>query len=356
MAKKKCSRGWGCGNSCISRTKTCRSNLDANGKKIVENFTQQLLRLSTTAGTGGTLGTPKPKTEPISRKGSTKEEFENFMATEDEELAQREGIEQLLDDLSFYVGDILGRSKPKPKLDAKSIKEEIAELRKPIDVSQPQPWASGFRGPKFNPKNLFLIDPKDVAEHTKQFSGDEDKNSEILRGMGIHPGNFAPAIHEFTVIGYGPMRAIDRGEDSLSRKDLVNRREDAWDGKTQVINKFLDQAEPYRGELWRGVNSNGSEASNKFYDQINALKPGDEFQQTSFSSFSSHKGIAEGFSSGERTPIMFKIPKGKNTRGASIIMFSDQPNEAEVLVKKGGYKVTNVIDEGERKIIELEEA
>ena len=58
---RKCKRGFGCGRTCISRTKVCRSNVDASGKKIIENFTQQLLRLSGVAGTGGGLGTPKIK-------------------------------------------------------------------------------------------------------------------------------------------------------------------------------------------------------------------------------------------------------------------------------------------------------
>ena len=52
MAKKKCNKGWGCGGSCISRKKSCKSNLDQEGKKIVENFTSFLKRVS--EGGGGT--------------------------------------------------------------------------------------------------------------------------------------------------------------------------------------------------------------------------------------------------------------------------------------------------------------
>ncbi len=43
---RKCNRGFNCGRSCISRTFNCYSNVDANGKELVENFTQYILRLS----------------------------------------------------------------------------------------------------------------------------------------------------------------------------------------------------------------------------------------------------------------------------------------------------------------------
>ena len=43
---RRCNRGYNCGRSCISRSFNCFSNHDKNGKKIVENFTQQLVRLS----------------------------------------------------------------------------------------------------------------------------------------------------------------------------------------------------------------------------------------------------------------------------------------------------------------------
>ena len=45
MAKKQCNKGWGCGGSCISRKKTCRSNLGQEGKLLVENFSQYISRL-----------------------------------------------------------------------------------------------------------------------------------------------------------------------------------------------------------------------------------------------------------------------------------------------------------------------
>ena len=43
--RKKCNKGYGCGNSCISRKRTCKSNVGQDGKKLVENFTQYLQRL-----------------------------------------------------------------------------------------------------------------------------------------------------------------------------------------------------------------------------------------------------------------------------------------------------------------------
>ena len=58
MAKKKCVKGWGCGNSCISRVRKCRSNLSDEGKKIVETFMQYVQR---TQEPGDLADEPKPK-------------------------------------------------------------------------------------------------------------------------------------------------------------------------------------------------------------------------------------------------------------------------------------------------------
>lgn len=44
MTKKKCKKGWGCGNSCISRTRKCRSNTNDEGKKLIETFSQYINR------------------------------------------------------------------------------------------------------------------------------------------------------------------------------------------------------------------------------------------------------------------------------------------------------------------------
>lgn len=61
MVKKKCRIGWGCGGTCISRKKLCRSNLDQNEKKIVESFTQYVKRLQKTQEPGGVAGPPTPE-------------------------------------------------------------------------------------------------------------------------------------------------------------------------------------------------------------------------------------------------------------------------------------------------------
>ena len=45
MVKRKCVRGWPCGNSCITRKKKCRSNLNEDGRKLVETFSQYIVRL-----------------------------------------------------------------------------------------------------------------------------------------------------------------------------------------------------------------------------------------------------------------------------------------------------------------------
>ena len=63
--KKKCKAGFSCGRTCIQRKRTCKSNLDAKGKKVVENYTQFLNRLTSESQTK-LVGDPKPtpKVEP----------------------------------------------------------------------------------------------------------------------------------------------------------------------------------------------------------------------------------------------------------------------------------------------------
>lgn len=46
VPKKNCNKGYGCGRTCITRTRNCHSNLDANGIKISENYTQFALRIA----------------------------------------------------------------------------------------------------------------------------------------------------------------------------------------------------------------------------------------------------------------------------------------------------------------------
>ena len=43
--RKECNKGYGCGSSCISRKRVCKSNIGQDGKKLVENFTQYLQRI-----------------------------------------------------------------------------------------------------------------------------------------------------------------------------------------------------------------------------------------------------------------------------------------------------------------------
>ena len=85
MAKKQCSRGWGCGDSCISRTKTCKSNLDDQGKQLVEGFTEMMLRI--------TERKPEPQQEENTE--DTEQTDSKKMSTEE----RREQVKKLVDAL-----------------------------------------------------------------------------------------------------------------------------------------------------------------------------------------------------------------------------------------------------------------
>ena len=63
MVKRKCVRGWACGNSCITRKKKCRSNLNEEGRKLIETFSQYIVRLGSnlTDENAETLGRLSPE-------------------------------------------------------------------------------------------------------------------------------------------------------------------------------------------------------------------------------------------------------------------------------------------------------
>lgn len=71
MTKKKCNKGWGCGGACISRKKTCKSNLDISGKKLVEDFTQYLQRMSAEDKISKTVDTVQRGDQQIERAVSS---------------------------------------------------------------------------------------------------------------------------------------------------------------------------------------------------------------------------------------------------------------------------------------------
>ena len=65
--KKKCKTGFSCGRTCIRRSSTCRSNLDANGKKVIENYPKFIARIKAeqAGGVAPTPIAPKQKKEAL---------------------------------------------------------------------------------------------------------------------------------------------------------------------------------------------------------------------------------------------------------------------------------------------------
>lgn len=88
VTKKQCKKGYGCGRTCISRTRNCHSNLDADGIKISENYTQFALRIAGESLQGAiddlptsslvkleaTAVKPEPKPQPVVAKPEPKPE------------------------------------------------------------------------------------------------------------------------------------------------------------------------------------------------------------------------------------------------------------------------------------------
>ena len=54
--QRTCKKGYTCGNGCISRTKTCRSNLGPDGQKLVEDYAAFVRRITASGGAADAAG------------------------------------------------------------------------------------------------------------------------------------------------------------------------------------------------------------------------------------------------------------------------------------------------------------
>ena len=78
--KKKCKDGFSCGRSCIQRSRTCKSNLSAEGKKVIENYPQFIARIKAEKG-GAVTRQPKATPPKATQRAIPKISQEDFNAS-----------------------------------------------------------------------------------------------------------------------------------------------------------------------------------------------------------------------------------------------------------------------------------
>ncbi|MBI4739000.1 hypothetical protein HY772_05580 [Candidatus Woesearchaeota archaeon] len=158
------------------------------------------------------------------------------------------------------------------------------------------------------------------------------------------------SIIEFTGTSYKEIRSVQRGLATDLDQDSIN----TFNDHIENINRYIENAPPFSGEVYRGMNFSSTQDRNAFLKSID-----DGFSLEAISSSSSDREIARLFATGEGAlkdnppkghGVLFKI---KNKSGVSIQNISDYPQEAEVLIPKGAkYSVRSVNRKG--KIIEVE--
>lgn len=298
VKRKKCITGWQCGGSCISRNKNCVSRLGKEEKLLVDTFEKYVQVLIGSA--------------------SSEEKFE--------------AVEEFLN------------------LPSEVKKTELKELEK--ELNSFDPLTSNLKNPKNFGFNEGFEDAlqelvQNPQEHLKQLSGTKEKDREVLEKMGIKSENLISALDSFTGEDYKIMRKLNANKLLNDEEATIAQKEELFE-KNKILNTFLNNAEPFQGELFRGLSS----SDKTFINQIKSLTTGDILDEKSFSSYSSDLGTAKKFTN---EGIILNIKPGKNTRGVSIAPYSEVPEESEVLVKKGQYEVKNInLVEG-IKFIEIEE-
>ncbi|MBD2076217.1 DUF1073 domain-containing protein [Phormidium sp. FACHB-592] len=121
----------------------------------------------------------------------------------------------------------------------------------------------------------------------------------------------------------------------------------------KAINRYIEKAPKYDGEIYRGLSF---KTTKELDDFLNTAKEGSSMKPDAVSSFSSDRSIAERFSkdSGNQNSVVLKVKQ--NRSGASIQDLTLYPEEGEVLVPKNTtYRVASVKRKGNTVEIELED-
>lgn len=149
---------------------------------------------------------------------------------------------------------------------------------------------------------------KERIDTVKQELGCDDKKAK----------KYAKSIYSFTSENYEAIRAYQQGVKNDYTKKFSR------DAKT--IEEYIEKAPKWNeGTLYRGINIESGDAKSLF-------KPGTEMDMKGTSSWSSEKKIADSYTFGSGTKVIFQCDK--ISKATSVTHLSDNPSEKEVLVSK----------------------
>lgn len=323
---RNCKTGRSCGGGCISMGKQCRKELSPGGKKkggaIAKAVGAKAGKGKAAGGGGGGASAPSPDATSVKA-----------------EIAAGGH-----DDIPKIVKlSLVGQKQPDGTFKFLATTSSSGGERKETEISQ--------KAFKANVDKYFDGNIK-AAKRGKAF-GAEKQIEAMAKNAGITPEQAQAAkdsIIEFTGVSYKEIRSVQRG----LKTGLTKEQADSASDHIKNINRYIENAPPFKGEVYRGMNFTSTKERNAFLRSIDG-----GFSLEAISSSSSDRGVARLFATGEGTlkdnppsghGVLFKI---NNRSGVSIQNISDYPEEREVLIPKGAkYSVRSVNRKG--KIIEVE--
>lgn len=129
---------------------------------------------------------------------------------------------------------------------------------------------------------------------------------------------YAKSVYSFTSENYEAIRAYQNGK----KNDYTKK----FSKDAKSVEEYIDKAPHWNGgTLYRGINLESGDVNTLF-------KPGTEMDMKGTSSWSSEKKIADSYTFGSGTKVIFQCDK--ISKATSVAHLSDTPSEKEVLVSK----------------------
>ena len=216
MVKRKCVRGWPCGNTCITRKKKCRSNLNEEGKKLIETYTEYINRLQEFKKI-----TELPKPQDINRLDS-----QDVLKSLNLKEGQRVGIDEIRNRLP------INEKEDQDKLIRRIIEEDYIQGHgyNPRALNSPEKANSPIEFSIYIEEIGETLDVRiDAVEITS-------KGEKLLKNPGILRNPVNPDYQKNTT-----SRHIQKEREELLKNSLG---EENFNGITNAIRKELKNFEP----------------------------------------------------------------------------------------------------------------
>lgn len=171
---------------------------------------------------------------------------------------------------------------------------------------------------------------KSGIETVKQELGCDEKQAK----------KYTKGIQSFTSENYEAIRAYQSGK----KNDYTKK----FSRDAKAVEDYIDKAPKWNdGTLYRGINVESGDVKSIF-------KPGTELDMQGTSSWSSEKRIADSYTFGSGTKVIFQCDK--ISKATSITHISNNPSEKEVLVSKDTkYVAKKVSKKGKYYYVYLDE-